>query len=77
MMNKIWIELDKPTSVEHAEEQCKLANKMLQRLGIEAMDFWVPGCLRYNLTLNNSGMYTECIDNGYWFNLDKLAGEAA
>jgi hypothetical protein len=78
MASKIWIELEKPTSLEHAEEQCKLANKMLKRLGLETTEFWVglgPGRPVYNITLNDSGEFMECSDNGQWFNLNRLAGE--
>ena len=78
MTSRIWIELDKPTSLEHGEEQCKLANKMLERLGVDKMKFWIglgPGKMVYNITLNDSGMFAECPDRGHWFNLNRLAGE--
>lgn len=72
MANRIWIELDKPESKEHAEEQCRLANKLLKRLGLEVMEFWWSSGAYY-LTLNDSQMFVKCVDRGHWFNLDKLA----
>jgi hypothetical protein len=76
MTSRIWIELDKQESLEHGEEQCKLANKMLKRLGVESMEFWIdPIKLKYNITLNDSGMFAECSDRGHWFNLNHLAGK--
>lgn len=78
MTNRIWIELAKPENDEHANEQCRLANKLLKRLGLEVMEFWWGyggKSITYNLTLNDSGMYLVCADRGHWFNLDKLVGE--
>jgi len=74
MKNRIWIELDKPESIEHADEQCRLANKLLERLGLGEMAFWTDYGT-YNITLNDSNMFLKCPDRGHWFNLDKLAGE--
>jgi hypothetical protein len=78
MTSRIWIELEKIKSQEHGEEQCKLANKMLKRLGLNTTEFWVglgPGRPIYNVTLNDSGEFMECPENGQWFNLNRLAGE--
>ena len=77
--NRVWIELQPPRTLEHGEEQCRLANKMLKRLGLDVAQtfFWVglgPGRPTYNFTLNDSGEFMECPDNGQWFNLTKLAG---
>ena len=77
MKNKIWIELDMAVDKEHALLQCTLANRMLQKLGIDNQEFWVGDGSRgwYNLSIdiaNDSG-YIECTDRGHWFNLDFLA----
>jgi hypothetical protein len=75
--NRVWIELQPPKTLEYGQEQCRLANKMLKRLGLDKEEFWVgvgPGRPTYNITLNDSGQYMECPDNGQWFNLTKLAG---
>ena len=74
--NRVWIELDPPKNVEHGQEQCRLVNKMLKRLGVDKQEFWVglgPGRATYNITLNDSGEFLECLDHGHWFNLDKLS----
>jgi len=72
MSNRIWIELDKPKSEEHAQKQCELANKMLVKLGITTMHFWA-GKRGYNITTDSAGSFLECSDRGHWFNLDHIA----
>lgn len=75
MANKIWIELAKPTSKEHAEEQCALANKMLKKLGFKHYEFFVDfdWAYRYSLVKDEAGGFVELADNGHWFNLDIAA----
>lgn len=75
LCNTIWIELEKIENKQHAEEQVKLANTMLRRLGITVMHFWVGerrGGLTYNIQTSEAGTYLECIANGHIFNLDHL-----
>lgn len=78
-ISRVWIELEKPTSLEHAKLQCELTNRMLKRLKCN-MVFFVSYKKHsklpiYNIELNDSGMYAECPDNGHWFNLDFLSVE--
>ncbi|MDO8839628.1 MAG: hypothetical protein Q7V31_11935 [Parvibaculum sp.] len=82
--HRVWIELDKITSPEQAEEACALVNRMLDRL-CELDDgpdegqpnrqrFWYhseKNCYCYG----GVGGYTEQTDRGAWFNLDYLGRE--
>lgn len=71
MNNRIWIELDKPSSKAHAEEQCRLANNMLAKLGKKGPQkfFWLPGS---GYCYGDDSGYNDLPDNGTWFNLDWL-----
>jgi uncharacterized protein CbrC (UPF0167 family) len=75
MKNRIWIELDTPNNDEHAEEQCRLANNMLQRLAekpeyMQRQFFWLKNSRRY--AFGGLMGYNELTDRGEWFNLDYL-----
>ncbi len=74
MSNRIWIELDEPKSKDHAEEQCRLANNMLRKLGVaEPIGFWwFERKRRYCFTQDVVGGYKELTDRGEWLNLDFL-----
>ncbi len=74
MTNRIWIELDKSTSEEHAQKQCDLANKVLKKLGFKHYEFF-PGKRGYCLVKDEAGGYIELADNGHWFNLDRAAAD--
>lgn len=71
MKNRIWIELDAPKNLEHANEQCRLANVMLSRLGdTHGKEFFYMEMEGY---CYGGDMGYECLtDNGKWFNLDYL-----
>lgn len=73
MKNQVWIELEKPTSDDHAADIVTLANNMLQRLnGKEPQNiFWWDGkdkCYCYG----GEDGYVTLSDRGHWFNLDYL-----
>ena len=74
--SRVWIELDKPLNKEHGEEQCKLVNKMLERLGAKGRSFFYDTrTLGYGLEDSSGGCYTELEDNGSWFNLSYFGRE--
>ena len=74
--SKVWIELERPENKEHAEEQCKLVNNMLTRLGAKGQSFFYDKrTLGYSLETSPGGCYKELLDNGEWFNLDFLGRE--
>lgn len=73
---RIWIELD-PTSVEEVgNHRCKLANKMLEKLGCTihpikgCMFEWRSGGYVFYI---GGGPFEELSDNGKWLNLEFLA----
>lgn len=73
--NRIWIELDKSKNKAHADEQCRLANKMLARLGdMAGREFFYSEHDRCYCYGGNMG-YETLPDRGVWFNLDYLAGD--
>jgi hypothetical protein len=73
---KVWIELVKIENKEHAEEQCKLANNMLKRLGAKGQRFFYSERdSLYCLETSIDGLYTELVDNGSWFSLDYFGRE--
>ena len=79
---QIWIELDKASSLEEAQENCDAVNKMLAKLGVKFPFFFASGEQRYTNTFYNfsdgpDGTFTELEDRGKWMNLDYLAKENA
>ena len=83
-MNKekrIWIELDKADSFEEAQENCKLANKVLIKLGIRPDMFFTVrptkedwnGNYRKIYVWYHQGMTEDLSDRGKWFDLEYLA----
>lgn len=77
MSSRVWIELEKSGSKEHGEEQCRLANNMLNRLGAKGLSFFYSTRDNlYCLETSADGMYKELADNGEWFNLTFLGREA-
>lgn len=75
-MNKIWIELEKPKDKEHADLQCTLANRVLERMGAKGQSFFYSQRLAlYCIESSPGGTYKELTDNGEWFNLDYLGRE--
>ena len=74
--SRVWIEIDKPESKEHGEEQCRLANNMLKRLGARGQSFFYDKRTEgYSLETSLDGCYTELEDNGSWFNLEYFGRE--
>lgn len=68
---RIWIELDAPTNKAHAEEQCSLANVMLQRLGVTAGRFsWND--TRKHYCFGTAMGRAALTDRGEWFDLEYL-----
>ena len=65
--NQVWIELEKPKSPVHATEQCRLANKMIRKLGISDQIgfsyFEKHNC--YLFGAEDRG-FKELTDNGTW-----------
>ncbi len=79
-MNRVWIELEKPRDDAHADEICRKANRMLDRLlppaepGVDrSRFFWLTRDKRYAIG-SYYGYYTLS-DWGDWFNLDYLGRE--
>lgn len=72
--NRVWIELDRPTSDEEGHLRAQLASTMLTRLGspIKQTFWWHEKKECYCVTLDTGGSYQELQDNGHWFNLDFL-----
>ena len=74
--SRVWIELVKPESKEHGEEQCRLANNMLNRLGAKGQSFFYSTRDNlYCLESSGGGTYTVLEDNGEWFSLDYFGRE--
>ncbi len=75
--NRVWIELERPSSLDDAKDKCALVNKMLNKLGLDGEWFWPTdrrGHVEYNLNQdgNSAHGFLTCGDNGHWFNLDRL-----
>ena len=73
---RIWIELDKANSFEEAQENCKLANKALVKLGINKKICFDVRQIKHRQTYVfylDGFMFEELEDNGKWFDLDYLA----
>lgn len=77
--NLIWIELAKPRDKAHAEQQCELANRMLEKLcdpkDRENQRKFFTSDGRYPYCFGGPMGYTELADRGEWFNLDYLGRE--
>lgn len=74
--SRVWIELEKPDNQEHGEEQCRLANNMLERLGAKGQSFFYDTrTLGYSLETSPGGCYKELEDDGEWFNLSYFGRE--
>lgn len=74
--NKIWVELAKPRSKEHAEKQCELANNMLRRLHKPAnrssmQTFWYDQ-ERSQYCYGGPMGFEHLGDRGKWLNLDYM-----
>lgn len=80
--NLVWIELPAPASKEDGEEQCRLANNMLERLTSKedvannSFFYMENKSGRFTLCLGGPYGYVELPDRGQWFNLDYLGREA-
>lgn len=77
--NRIWIEMEKPESLEHAKLQCELTNNMLRRLAGSSnveLTHWFDAYLdrdgKVIYTYGNHGGDFTLKDNGHWFSLDFL-----
>lgn len=72
--NRIWIELDKPRDAQHAEQICKLANRMLQRLckpeDADSLPTFDYDAKQFKFTYGGPMGHELLSDNGKWFNLD-------
>ena len=75
LFKRIWIELDKADSFEEAQENCKLANKALLKLGIDKKLFFSVRNTKYGKTYvwHHQGMSEDLPDRGKWFELEYLA----
>jgi len=79
MQYKIWIELPEVKTLEEAEDHCKLANKMLNKLGVLSSKtrrlFYAHESKRYNTFYNysESQITTQLTDRGVWLNLEYLS----
>lgn len=68
--NRVWIELERPTSKEDGDKQCELANNLLKRLhgpdtGLSF--FWSEHKGMYAF---GNVSFTYLSDRGTWLNLD-------
>lgn len=77
--NRVWIELEKPTSKEHADEQCRLANRMISRLAkpgdMPKEEGFFYSEIEKRYCYGGHHGYVVCVDNGHWFNLDYFGRE--
>ena len=79
MQYKIWIELPEVKTLEEAEAHCKLANKMLNKLGVLSSKtrplFYAHESKRDNTFYNyaDSPMTTQLTERGVWLNLEYLS----
>lgn len=73
MANRVWIELERPESIEQGDERARLLSLMLQRLGIGTR-CWFDG-VYYCFTLDAAGTYVQASDRGHWFNLDRAGAD--
>ena len=73
--NRVWIELEQPSSDEEGERRAKQASRMLKRLGVPYCQavWWWPKHKAYCFTISTAGCFVEATDNGHWYNLDYLA----
>lgn len=76
---RVWIELEKPESIEHGKQLAEMATRMLRRLGIAESSIRYGenhkgvACYRYQHDI--AGTYSELADRGQWFNLEYLGRE--
>jgi hypothetical protein len=62
LFKRIWIELDKADSFEEAQENCKLANKALIKLGINEKLFFSVRNTKYEKTYLETTFPVEAIE---------------
>jgi len=67
MKNRIWIELERPGTTDEAVKYAKIANAMLEQLGIDKEFYWDTEGRDWWLNQKNGGGYTVLEDNGHWF----------
>lgn len=77
-MNRVWIELERPTFEEGDEvgtQRAELANKLMRKLGADFdVFFWWASERKYSRIVEpEGGAFVWLTDNGDWFNLDRLA----
>lgn len=75
MEDKIWIELPKPLSTEHANRVCDKANVMMKKLGVRRTFLWMEDKKSYIIE-DDCGFY-YLHEHGSWFSLDYIARETA
>lgn len=75
MVDRIWIELQRPRDDEEGNRRAKLLCAMLKKLGVPYQQpvFWHPKAERYCFTIDMAGGFVEAGDNGHWFDLHTLA----
>lgn len=68
--NRVWIELERPTSPEQGKQRAELMTNMLRRLGVERHHhvWWSEHEARY--CYGDAMGYIVLSDTGHWFNLD-------
>ena len=77
-MNRVWIELEKPTAEEGDDvgnQRAALANKLLKKLGVnhDVFQWWGKDERQYIRIVDpDSGAFVWLSDNGDWFNLNLL-----
>lgn len=75
-MLRIWIELDRPESPEHAKELVTAANAMMAKLGCHDEVFAILDGKYIHQMPNGAGFY-HMPDRGDWFSLEFLARSTA
>ena len=76
-MNRVWIELERPTSEqgdEVGQQRADLANKMMRKLGAtHDLFYWWAKERKYSHTVSaETGAFVWLTDNGEWFDLEVL-----
>lgn len=72
MKNRIWIELERPGTTKEADEYAKIANAMLEHLGIFQEFYWDETKRNWWLNHKSGAGYLVLDDNGHWFNFTEM-----
>ena len=73
--NRVWIEIERPSSNEEGHERAAKLSKLIKMLGLDYTDkacWWYEDRQCYCFVTDRAGSFTEAADNGHWFNLDYI-----